>query len=138
MTDLKPCPFCGGEAVILPYAVVCNNCGAKIETIYKYRMFAAWNTRAEAAQQWIPVMERLPEIPDNSEWEDRFVLCTFENPDGRRYVLETHYSDGEFSVGDEISIDFTPPNYIGQMYEGKDTKLVAWMYKPLPQPPEVK
>ena len=56
--DLLPCPFCGGEAVILPYAVVCNNCGAKIETIYKYRMFSAWNTRA--APRWIPMTERKP------------------------------------------------------------------------------
>ncbi len=34
MTKLKPCPFCGGKAILLdasyPYWVVCDDCGARV------------------------------------------------------------------------------------------------------------
>ena len=47
---LKPCPFCGGQAMITPvdagfvkYTVFCSNCGVT---------FAAYPTEEEAATVW--------------------------------------------------------------------------------------
>lgn len=55
MAELKPCPFCGGEAHYMLDAnrnpcpwVVCSDCGA--ETTYCYNLeeaAKAWNRRAE-------------------------------------------------------------------------------------------
>lgn len=61
MTDLKPCPFCGGEAdYFVPTFIQCNKCGARSGYYDTYAAAtAAWNTRAD---RWIPVSERLPEV----------------------------------------------------------------------------
>ena len=62
MTELKPCPFCGGEAVLslggehftIPE---CANCGAKLPAQYgqdrKTKAIEAWNTRAERCGYWM-------------------------------------------------------------------------------------
>jgi Lar family restriction alleviation protein len=53
---LKPCPFCGGEAVLawkvprkrILYWVVCNGCPARIDEGGKWselEAIAIWNTR---------------------------------------------------------------------------------------------
>ena len=54
MTELKPCPFCGGEADIVVYGatgehtIECLTCGAEGATEYdKAEAIEAWNTRAE-------------------------------------------------------------------------------------------
>lgn len=54
MEELKPCPFCGGEAYFnegfsfLEYGYVCcNECGAATAWTAKNRAIAKWNTRAE-------------------------------------------------------------------------------------------
>ena len=57
MTDLMPCPFCGGEAkadsLVLEAVVYCTGCRAKIIRQHKPvhdtgypEAIAAWNTRA--------------------------------------------------------------------------------------------
>lgn len=57
MIDLKPCPFCGGEAMIVEhtfyelnptYGIYCKNCEAKTRQFYKTEEDAAeaWNRRA--------------------------------------------------------------------------------------------
>lgn len=68
MTELKPCPFCGGEArpqgttecwghgcYITSYYIVCGSCGAKGRSFSEYDLpqsqcklgaITAWNTRA--------------------------------------------------------------------------------------------
>lgn len=59
MTKLKPCPFCGGEAITysqdidmygnLMYGVICKNTGCgMIPSIYlsKEQAIEAWNRRA--------------------------------------------------------------------------------------------
>lgn len=58
MTELKRCPFCGGEAEIIEhifgtlehsYGVECTDCGAKTWQFYseKTDVIEAWNRRAE-------------------------------------------------------------------------------------------
>ena len=53
MTDLKPCPFCGGEANTVlkgsdDWHIECHDCASR-SGIYGIResAIAAWNTRAE-------------------------------------------------------------------------------------------
>ena len=78
--ELKPCPFCGGEAYIFetptyhtrshPYSIRCNLCDlffgwdadrGKCGGLYETReeAAAAWNRRADDTG-WIPVTESLP------------------------------------------------------------------------------
>jgi len=64
MSELKKCPFCGGEAEIYHwyerFYVRCSKC--LISTLShptKQKAIAAWNRRAD---EWIPVTERLPEV----------------------------------------------------------------------------
>lgn len=53
MTELKPCPFCGGKAVLCEntdYAYVyCKECGSQTDESHGTAgaAVAAWNTRAE-------------------------------------------------------------------------------------------
>lgn len=58
MAELKPCPFCGGEAYITswrdekrrvnPTSVKCVRCGAKTEIFDRIKdAEEAWNRRAE-------------------------------------------------------------------------------------------
>ena len=51
MTELKPCPFCGGEAVfgrrIYCAEVYCSKCHATIGRVGLDAAIEAWNRRAE-------------------------------------------------------------------------------------------
>ena len=83
MSELKPCPFCGGEAELC-YSEVdtfCRKCNVMQET-------ELWNARPiedalrlriaelEAAQRWIPVSERLP---DGGHREFYEVACIYQD-----------------------------------------------------------
>ena len=66
MEELKPCPFCGGEAKIVHgdlgrsgSRVICKDCGCStafvsISTRYSCDTKAAeaWNTREELSEEW--------------------------------------------------------------------------------------
>ena len=47
---LKPCPFCGGEAMVVkmgyPHFVYCTSCGAKVHKWDIERSVDAWNRRS--------------------------------------------------------------------------------------------
>ena len=57
--ELKPCPFCGGEAVAIATRpergmVCCRKCGASTdpdEEMTKDELLAAWNTRAAVTDE---------------------------------------------------------------------------------------
>jgi hypothetical protein len=53
--ELKPCPFCGGEAGWKTGRVGCNSCDIWAHNPH------SWNARSPAAPQWISVKDRLPE-----------------------------------------------------------------------------
>ena len=53
MSELKPCPFCGGEAAFerlgcrkASTVVACGDCGAALENGETFKHGRAWNTRA--------------------------------------------------------------------------------------------
>lgn len=97
MPELKPCPFCGGNAKMFSakanaagtrfvYWVECNGsmckCSPKTENYYtKEEAAEAWNKRAS---DWIPCSERMPDMMADrrpeSAWSDDLkpsddVLC---------------------------------------------------------------
>lgn len=97
--QLKPCPFCGGEAVvkinrgfnrtIFDVFVYCEKCGASTCTyVLKETAIKAWNQRADEDtgltpnkveqlkedRRWLPVEDRLPK-------DDNYILLSFENFD---------------------------------------------------------
>lgn len=62
MYDLKPCPFCGGEAelvehpldrLITTFGVVCSRCGCMTQPNYTFKIGAigAWNRRLNENNQ---------------------------------------------------------------------------------------
>ena len=73
MADLKPCPFCGGEARIHisgksdGYRVACKNpfaCGAKIEWFDKEEeAIEAWNTRKPIEAVVAELEKKANEVP---------------------------------------------------------------------------
>ena len=62
MSELKPCPFCGGDHISLCGDIIvnisCYKCGARISGEY-LDVVNKWNTRTQS--QWISVEDAEPE-----------------------------------------------------------------------------
>lgn len=72
MTELKPCPFCGGKAKFvyhMPYnAVRCTKCKTYGKTVVD--MYEQQDGRAEAIEAWNRRYEPVIEIDFDYEAED--------------------------------------------------------------------
>ena len=105
MSELKKCPFCGGEAFYIkimgnyekPHEIYCSKCnGAITEGSSEKQVVTNWNARPiedalnariaelEEERKWIPVSERLPK---ESGWYYAGVLGRF----GDRYTHDVYF-----------------------------------------------
>lgn len=72
MSELKPCPFCGGKPVIMANSVVeCRNCPTGKYCGYPSADIAAWNRRAA------PVVTK--------EMEDRYIDAVYKIGQGEHF-----------------------------------------------------
>lgn len=90
--ELKPCPFCGGEAEIVDaeecgpqaYVVTCNGCMTSSRVIFAlmddvtFDLVSAWNTRADL----LPVVKPLV-------WEGHPAGLVASNNMGGAYIIDT-------------------------------------------------
>ena len=133
MSELKPCPFCGGHAMAQKewhgqhgsvHWVHCIGCFnqtrryvSTIDSDPEDKAIAAWNNRSDG---WIPCSERLPEYTDTYN-----VFCNVGSPFGGFTSVRSYRF--ERIRGNE------PKWCIPNMYEEVVT-VTHW--QPLPQPPK--
>lgn len=86
MIELKPCPFCGGEAELVNTwnclcHVICRSCGAEIGGIKKHlndfrtrdEVIVAWNNRAIDRDELLKIADRMD---DNwAQFGDCYIAC---------------------------------------------------------------
>lgn len=105
MSELKPCPFCGGEADVLEFydvepddvnfggsCICCRQCGANSPVHFdrKENLYASWNDRIElrcSAVSAEPVAWRWRSIFNDSSWCYGPVMPTAHD----QYVTEPLY-----------------------------------------------
>ena len=132
--QLKPCPFCGGEAYLedneIDYLVVCSRCNTAVippgeepgATATREEAIKAWNRRAEG---WRDAKTDPPESDGNY-----FAILN----DGHVYELTyDSLSDGKNCWGYETGV-FNANGFCGSEWNNVDD-VVYWV--PLPEPPEV-
>ena len=81
MSELKPCPFCGGEAKLVNTwnclcQIICRSCGATIGEVKKHpndfrtrdEVIAAWNRRAIDRDELLEVAESLEKPWPDDKW----------------------------------------------------------------------
>ena len=113
MSELKKCPFCGGEAKHWlgsdnEKGVYCFDCKAGIEVYGTLEeLYSAWNTRVDG---WISVEDRLPE-----EGEMVLMFSKFKN-----------YHMGWY--------DKKQCKFYSEGYSVKQGMVTHW--RPLPEPPK--
>jgi len=70
---LKPCPFCGGEAVVeqqgtarCSHIIACTDCGARLETGEVWNAGSSWNTRPlPQPSELVAEVKRLTALADD-------------------------------------------------------------------------
>ena len=101
--ELKPCPFCGGKAEVVPYSVYgkvksyfvnCLNCGCQIrDYTSKQNAEKAWNEIRKRKSRWVKVEGRLP-APDEYDWVLVNVKFDEDGTYGVPHIAE--YRNGEW------------------------------------------
>jgi Lar family restriction alleviation protein len=112
--ELKPCPFCGGEADLSQedkpqvWFVFCKKCGVSTDTSYEEsQAVGEWNTRPSP---WIPITpETLPEVedyPHNNSGASKTVL----GKGAKKTLFLTMYCHNRHSwiVGDAVITHYMP------------------------------
>ncbi len=129
MNELKRCPFCGGEAVLIEAEtkvgawVKCTNCGiGGSAEVTKEAAAEAWNSRAELG--WIKATpESMP-----GKAEEVLVTC-IDDRTGEKSVFDSMQYDSHTEMWlrwSDAFIDWVPiDDYI---------RVSHWM--PLPEPPK--
>ena len=134
MSELKPCPFCGGEATLRAdilmrsFWVECDTCGCKYQkrTYTEELLIEAWNTRADLDKVesnldknlvknggWIPCKKALPPVT-------KIYLVTKKQKD-----------DGELE-NDCQRFYAGASKWDCELYEN-DWKVIAWQDAPEPR-----
>ena len=89
MSDLKPCPFCGEVPAVVEdgykaIAVHCFNCGADITAESEKKARAAWNRRAQPANEPLTPCDACRYSPPSSCDGKPCVMCPASGkPEGR-------------------------------------------------------
>jgi len=109
MSELKPCPFCGGEATVkwngfTVYSVGCFMCGADVQSINcREDAIVAWNTRTDTRRETIE--ECITIISQNTPMEGCYGCETnlYEKlraliPDSGKVIDATVYSSGKYGA----------------------------------------
>ena len=81
MSELEPCPFCGGEAKLVNTwnclcQIICRSCGATIGEVKRHpndfrtrdEVIAAWNRRAIDRDELLEVAESLEKPWPDDKW----------------------------------------------------------------------
>lgn len=123
MTELKPCPFCGGKVHLETdlaqtkdpvFCFICDNCGAIVymdDLIDKNKSIEAWNNRPSPWHTGTP-----SEIEDDEIWQWNYAL-----------VLHTDYD----CIGNYLAGLLFRPNLEKGFFENDDIRIpfsevVAW------------
>ena len=133
MSDLKPCPFCGGEAELC-YSEVdtfCRKCNVMQET-------ELWNTRPieDALRLRIAELEaeivRLTALSDIERQDDKWIPVSERLPEKQKLTIgftdNSAYVFFEIVNDDEMGLVMYP-------YQNRKGTVTHWM--PLPSTPEV-
>ena len=119
--ELKPCPFCGGEAALrnferVSWYVVCKNCDARIDSdASRDEAIDMWTRRASEPGTSVVRWTRYDGTPETLPDAHRMILLSY----GGRF--------DDFYVYQTISGGMLP---FGNTFENGD----LWAY--LPEPPE--
>lgn len=116
MSELKPCPFCGGEARLshagAKHIIFCPNCvrlPADGGYINQEQAIAAWNNRPDG---WISVEDKLPTV---NKYGDVYVLVHMDEG----FIATTTFVENE-----------------GFELWAESGEVTHW--QPLPKPPKAK
>ena len=100
MSELKPCPFCGGPPSIVTggpgnHFVQCMFCRATSDDMAQDRAIAAWNSRAPAPTVGDDLVERRPGTDHPEIWLEPLERGEREREWCQHNVWDTEEHDGE-------------------------------------------